>query len=129
MPTRYYIGFLIGMFIPLCTFLVSHHESNAIWQIALSAGGLAFSAPTVYDWASLAFKSRFKAIGFILLLEGTMVFASVPYLPLACLVYLVAINGHQTGLNLARKLVEKATGSVSKSPSRKPSVSRLKAVA
>jgi hypothetical protein len=39
-------------------------------------GGLAYSAISVYEWAQSAFHLWVKAAGFVLLLEGTVTFAT-----------------------------------------------------
>jgi hypothetical protein len=55
----------------------------------------------MYGWGKLAFLQRSKAIGFVLLLEGTMVTSHTHWLAVTALVYLCAINGVATACNLA----------------------------
>ena len=104
----FYVGMLIGALIPVATFFMSHYQSGPI-GIGLTLAGLAFSAPTVYQWGLNAFKSPVKSIGFVVLLEGIMTLSTVPYLPVVCLIYLVSINAVQTGFNVKSKPMVKAT--------------------
>lgn len=67
----------------------------------LVLGGLLFSAKTVFAWGALAFRDRWKAAGFVVLLEGVMITSSVPMLALTLLAILVAINGIATGCTLS----------------------------
>jgi hypothetical protein len=69
----------------------------------LVLGGLVYSAKTVYDWGSLAFKLPIKAVGFVVLLEGVMVTAKTPWLGVVALVYLIVINGVATACTLAKR--------------------------
>jgi hypothetical protein len=103
------VGLLIGGFVPVATYLVAHAAAG-LWTLpaVLAAGGLLFSAPTVFGWARLAFGgagklSAVKACGFVVLLEGVMVAArglGLPTLGYAALVYLVAINAAATAARI-----------------------------
>ncbi len=101
------IGLLLGAFVPLATFVISHTELDLrrpLWEqlpALFVAGGLLFSAVTMYGWGKLAFLQRAKALGFVLLLEGTMVTSRTHWLALGALCYLCAINGVATACNLA----------------------------
>ena len=101
------LGFALGGFVPLASYVVAHHEIDpavALYQqiaTLLVLGGLLYSAKTVYAWGKLAFRAPLKAAGFVVLLEGVMVFAHTQWLALAALTYLIAINGLATGCNLA----------------------------
>lgn len=98
-------GFLLGGLIPAASFLVAHNEvtsptgSPAPFVIVL--GGLMFSALTVFQWGRSAFQSTWKALGFVTLTEGVMVFSGQQALSVVCLAYLVVINGLATGCRLA----------------------------
>ena len=100
-------GFLLGGFVPLASYVVSHYEIDPsaplYLQIAslLVLGGLCYSARTVYTWGKLAFHSGGKAAGFVVLVEGVMVVSHTPWLALSALVYLIVINGVATGCNLS----------------------------
>ena len=102
------VGLLLGGFVPLATYVTAHTEID--WtrplyeQLAalFVAGGLTFSAVTMYAWGTLAFFDRAKALGFVVLLEGTMVTSHTRWLAVAALCYLVSINGVATACNLAR---------------------------
>ena len=101
------VGFLLGAFVPIGTYVISHYELNSksnLWEQPLAyavVDGLLYSAYTVWQWASLAFKSTFKATAFVLLIETIMVLSSIIWLNMAALVYLVFINGTATGCLLA----------------------------
>lgn len=97
------IGILIGAFVPFGTFSIAHFEIGANywqWLSLLPAGGLAYSATTVYGWGKQAFDSGFKAVGFTVLVEGIMTFSSLEWLSYIALFYLVVINGVATGAQL-----------------------------
>lgn len=102
------LGVLLGAFVPLATFVLSHHElqtTRELWRQPAAyfvAGGLLFSAVTMFRWGRLAFDVKAKALGFVVLLEGTMVTSHTRWLALAALAYLCAINGIATACNLAR---------------------------
>jgi hypothetical protein len=101
------LGFLLGGFVPLASYVVAHFEvdTNAPLYSQLSTllvlGGLVFSARTVYDWARLAFNASGKALGFVVLAEGVMCTSHTPWLAVSALVYLVCINGIATGCTLS----------------------------
>jgi hypothetical protein len=101
------LGFALGGFVPLASYVVAHyeidHEVALYQQIAtlIVLGGLAYSAKTVYTWGKLAFRAPVKAAGFVVLVEGVMVFAHTQWLAIAALAYLMAINGLATGCNLS----------------------------
>jgi hypothetical protein len=100
-----FVGMLLGGFVPLAVYVVAHGESGSFtgheraW--ALTAGGLLYSAKTVYEWARLAFASVAKSIGFVVLVEGVMVSSTTHWLALAALGYLILINGVGTACTLA----------------------------
>jgi hypothetical protein len=103
------LGFLLGGFVPLASFFVAHYEVTrmAPWYeqkpVFLVLGGLAYSARTVWQWGRLAFQNAVKALGFVVLLEGVMVTSHIPWLSIAALAYLIAINGVATGCHLTSK--------------------------
>ena len=89
--------------IPVSTFAMSHTELAGLEPtresilihlptILLILCGLAYSAPTVAEWAFLWTFSRAKAWAFTLLLEGVMTLSHVPILPVVCLCWLAGIN-------------------------------------
>ena len=101
------LGFLLGGFVPLASYVVAHHEIDPSKPLylqvatAIVLGGLVYSARTVYEWGKMAFQSPFKATGFVLLTEGIMVTAQSRWLAIAALAYLIVINGVATGCNLS----------------------------
>jgi hypothetical protein len=96
-----FVGFILGGFVPLASFTLIHFETAhhpALW--ILVAGGLLYSALSVYGWAQEAFRYRAKAAGFVVLLEGTMSCSAVHWLSFAGLFILVAINGVSAAISL-----------------------------
>jgi hypothetical protein len=100
--------------VPIASWQLAHHEIEwaqplagqpALWLVL---GGLLFSAITVYSWAYEAFEtsrkfvSVLKAVGFTLLLEGTLTCAKTAWLSGAGLAYLVFINAMATGVRLSK---------------------------
>ncbi|HKO46642.1 MAG TPA: hypothetical protein VJV79_02910 [Polyangiaceae bacterium] len=100
-----FVGMLLGGVVPTAVYVVAHRESGpfAGHEMAwlLTAGGLLYSASTVYEWARLAFGSTAKSVGFVVLLEGVMVTSSTHWLALTALGYLILINGTATACTLA----------------------------
>ena len=99
-------GILLGGIVPILTYCRAHFEVNPekpYFQVTtyLVLGGLLFSAKSVYSWGREAFNSPAKALGFLVLAEGVMVFSSIQILSLVSLLYLIAINAVSTGVNLA----------------------------
>ncbi len=95
-------GFVLGGWIPITTYSIIHwHVQSMPWLWVLVAGGLTFSALTVFQWAKLAFRQSLKALGFVILLEGAMTFVPDVWIGLPCLFLLVIINGLATGTTLA----------------------------
>lgn len=96
-------GFLLGGIVPFVSYMVAHHDMVSFWdpKMLLVLGGLVFSFYTVNKWGQAAFQSKLKALGFVVLIEGTMVFSSIAWLSIVALVFLVVINGIATGVNLA----------------------------
>lgn len=103
-----FVGLVLGGFIPLASFVVCHSElaaAKGLTYVALQAivaGGLLFSAKTVWQWGRLAFADPWKATGFVLLLEGVMIVSGVAPLSYGALGLLIAINGIATGCQLSR---------------------------
>jgi len=128
-------GFLIGGFVPTATFFLVHYGVNSCaWLWIIIAGGLLFSAKTVYEWGCVAFSNGWKAFGFCLLVEGVMTFspANLLYLSIAGLAMLALINGVATGCNLAlnRKEIAAETRAAKPKPApqEKPKTQRRKSI-
>ena len=107
-----FCGFLLGSFVPVASYVIGHYEaprtpaawnadplSAAMWLLV--AGGLLYSAITVFSWSKVAFKNPAKAVGFCVLIEGVMTFSHTYALALTALGLLIAINGIATGCTLA----------------------------
>jgi hypothetical protein len=88
-----FTGLVIGGFVPMATWTLVHYEVESIPALwLLVAGGLLYSALTVFQWGLAAFGNRYKAAGFCLLLEGILSFGHVLALSLSALAVLVFIN-------------------------------------
>lgn len=109
-PSASLLGAAIGGFVPVATYTVAHQQLHvggmtqaSTWTPAwaLVGGGLLYSAKTVWQWGRLTFNDRWKATGFVLLVEGVMVCSPVVWLSRAALLYLLAINAIATACLLA----------------------------
>lgn len=88
------LGFILGGFVPVATFTLVHRDvltHPLLWIMV--AGGLLYSAVSVYVWAKQTFELTVKAAGFVLLTEGAVTFSHTLWLSLAGLLILVTING------------------------------------
>ena len=99
------IGIVIGASIPLATYWTAHHEWKEFWSIfsALICGGLLVSAKSVFLWSKDAFRDSWKAFGFVVLIEGTMIFSHTTWLAYMCLGILMFINAIAAGAGLVIK--------------------------
>jgi hypothetical protein len=102
------LGCLLGGFVPLASYVVAHQEIDfsgpplsAALAVLLVAGGLLFSAKSVYGWSRLAFQSGGKALGFVVLTEGVMIVSRTAWLGLAALGILIGINAISAGCTLS----------------------------
>ena len=96
------VGSIVGAVVPILVYRIAHHhaaETPALWLIV--AGGLLFSASSVYGWGMKLFGGQwYKAGGFTILLELSTVFIQGWESKLA-LGILILINA----VNLAHALV------------------------
>jgi VIT1/CCC1 family predicted Fe2+/Mn2+ transporter len=101
------LGFFLGSIAPIATFTVARYELSTSTELYLQPlaylvfGGMLFSALTVFGWGDKAFNSKWKALGWTTLIEGTMVLVQTPWLAAIALAYLVVINGIATGCRLS----------------------------
>jgi len=103
-PLAAWTGCIFGAAVPLATYFVAHFEAGAApWLWSIVAGGLLVSAPTVYEWALAAFQNRPKSVGFVMLLEGTMILSGIKAMAIGCLTLLVVINAVGAAACLARR--------------------------
>ena len=87
------VGALLGGFIPTASYTICHLECSQqplLWVLVIA--GFAYSALTVYQWSTIAFKHWAKALGFVILMEGVIFFSSTQWLSIAALFVLVSIN-------------------------------------
>lgn len=97
-------GAILGGFVPLATYTIAHFDARTapmLW--ALVGGGLLYSATTMFDWGKQAFRSTWKSLGFVVLLEGTMTFAHTMWLAYLALGLLVGVNAIAAGTKLTAK--------------------------
>jgi hypothetical protein len=124
------VGLAWGAFVPVGVYCVAHSDLRADmapwlrWAfLALALGGLVYSASTVYSWTERAVRSRVKAAGFVVLVEGIMLLSQVQLLAYAALAILIAINAIATGCNLSADRKEaraKRAPKRPRAPARKP---------
>ena len=103
-----FIGIAVGGSPPVGSFVICHQElpeaTGWKWCVLalLAFGGLLFSAKTVWQWAAAAFQDKWKATGFVLLMEGIMVWSQTPWLAFYALGMLVFINAVASGVTLSQ---------------------------
>lgn len=105
------IGAILGGFIPVATYTLSHLEQQGLLSGLLTGAGLLYSAPTVYEWAKKSFGEWYKALGFCLLLEGVMVASGplgIPILGYSALAILAGLNALTASQKLAPRPASKA---------------------
>lgn len=111
-PIRPYLGAILGAFVPVASYWLSHREidpTRPLWSqltTAIALGGLVYSGPTVFAWVKSFVGHPVKAFGFVLLLEGVMICSQTAWLALTALCLLVAINAGALSLKrspVARK--------------------------
>lgn len=97
-------GTYLGIGVPIAIYHIAHSLTS--WydvRALLVLGGLLFSATTVYQWGRLAFGSWYKALGFVVLIEGTMTFTH-GWLSMGALCYLIVINVVGTSTTIALRV-------------------------
>jgi hypothetical protein len=99
------VGIILGAVVPAFTFAEAHYELKDTLSIytLLVIGGLLFSAKNVYMCSASAFRDKLKAVGFVLLIEGGMVFSHIQWVNLVGLGILICINAIASGANLVVK--------------------------
>ncbi len=94
-------GFVLGGWVPVVSYLVVHYhvqELPMLWLLV--GGGMTYSGLSVFSWARVAFKHPMKALGFVVIMEGALLFVPDPWVGLPSLAMLVGINGLACGTNL-----------------------------
>lgn len=104
-PTALLLGGACGALVPLGTFYVTHELLRGeLVQLSvlplLVVGGLVFSCLSVYAFARAVFGTWYKALGFVVAVEGYMTFTA-GWLSVAALVFLVSINAITNGCRVA----------------------------
>jgi VIT1/CCC1 family predicted Fe2+/Mn2+ transporter len=97
-------GLALGAFVPLASYTIIHVEVKARPELWVLVGAcLLFSAFSVFGWARQAFDHTFKALGFVVLLEGVLMFSRVAWLSLSGLVILMVLNGVTAAVTLQKR--------------------------
>ena len=94
-------GFWLGGIVPFAVYVTAHNSVQAqpsLWLLVVA--GLIYSATTVFKWGTVAFTSKVKAVGFVVLLEGILTFSPEHGLAIAALATLMVINAIATASNL-----------------------------
>jgi len=104
-PTALLLGGACGALVPLGTCYVTHELLHGdLVQLSilllLVLGGLVFSCLSVYAFARAVFGTWYKALGFVIALEGYMTFTA-GWLSVTALVFLIAINAIANGCRVA----------------------------
>jgi hypothetical protein len=104
-PTALLLGGACGALVPLGTWYVTHELLHGdLVQLSilllLVLGGLVFSCLSVYAFARAVFGTWYKALGFVIALEGYMTFTA-GWLSVTALVFLIAINAIANGCRVA----------------------------
>lgn len=103
-------GIACAGIVPIAVFVTVHScidYGRALYlqpSAYFAAGGLVFSALTMYLWGVEAFGLRLKAAGWVLLLEGVMVTSTVHWLAYVTLALLASVNGIAAACNFASKM-------------------------
>jgi hypothetical protein len=96
-------GTVLCGFVPAATYTIKHacHETPMLWLLV--AGGLIYSATSMFAFMTAATGCRAKAAGWVILVEGVMTFAPKEYWPLslAALAILVTANAIAGACKLA----------------------------
>ena len=107
------LGVIVGGFVPFAVWATAHFAvsvTSDVWatltQIPalLVAGGLLYSAKTVFQWVKAAYGDPWKALGFVVLLEGTLTFTKL----YSVSTVVTEANFHNlvlTGLNISALLI------------------------
>lgn len=100
------IGFLFGAAVPVGVFRTVHWDipsgaTSLLWIVVVA--GLIVSAKTVYEWGTAAFECRWKALGFVGVLETMMVLTPSIWLASCFLALLVIANGVAASVALTRR--------------------------
>lgn len=118
------IGAIVGAFVPVAVFALAghvmgeHHNPVTAWNestenrylLVMIAAGCLFSAKSVFGWGLSAFAGdRFKALGYVALIEGAMIFSPFLWLRILAGCYLLAINAIATGANLMERSTSPTT--------------------
>ncbi len=104
-PTALLLGGACGALVPLGTCYVTHELLHGdLVQLSilplLVLGGLVFSCLSVYAFARAVFGSWYKALGFVIAVEGYMT-CTAGWLSVTALVFLIVINAIANGCRVA----------------------------
>lgn len=96
-------GAIYGAWMPIAAFILKF-EADAgnrpeIWF--LIAAAMVFSGITVFHWMRQSFGSSAKAFGFMVCLDGAMLFSELLPLRISALILLILVNALASACNLA----------------------------
>lgn len=103
------IGGILGGSVPFGAYWLAHREIDwaaSLWsqpKVLFLLGALLFSAKTVYQWGQQAFQDPWKAVGFVLVVEGIMVMSDTAWLASGFLAILIGVNFVATAATLANQ--------------------------
>lgn len=97
------LGAAAGGFVPIESFAVMHRAALELQHKVLIAACLAYSSLSVWHWMKNALGQAWKAACWVVLLEGGMLFAEIPWLQGVALSFLVFINATHSASLLARR--------------------------
>lgn len=97
------LGAAAGGFVPIESFAVMHRDALELQHKVLIGACLMYSSLSVWHWMKNALGQAWKAACWVVLLEGGMLFAEIPWLQLVALGFLVFINATHSASLLARR--------------------------
>ena len=97
------LGAAAGGFVPIESFAVMHRAVLELQHKVLIAACLTYSSLSVWHWMKNALGQAWKAACWVVLLEGGMLFAEIPWLQWVALGFLVFINATHSASLLARR--------------------------
>lgn len=102
-PAAACLGLYMGGYVPLLSFLLMHsRDPLVLWQRVLVGACLAYSASSVWVWATMTLGSAWKATFYVVLLEGGMTVSGIPAMEWAALVLLIFVNATHTAAIVSR---------------------------
>ncbi len=99
-----FAGLVAGGFPPLASYTLIHREvAHRPEAWALVIGGLIFSALNMFGWMRRVFDNGWMALGWVVILEGTMSICDIRWLSLTGLVILIVLDGVTAAMIFQRR--------------------------